>query len=295
MSKIVITGGTGLIGKLLQQKLEANKHNVVILTRNPKKENHFKWDLSSNFIDDKAFENVDYIIHLAGAGIADKRWITARKKELIDSRVQSATLLFSKIKELNIPLKGFISSSGISYYGAINSENIFTEKDSAGTDFISKICIEWEKAANQFKQLNVPVTILRTSIVLSKNGGALKKMNTPLFLSALGNGKQYMPWIHIDDLCNLYIKAVEDKTFTGIFNAATTEHQTNASFTKTLGSVLKKPMTPFNVPSFILKIILGELSVIILKGSRVSSKKIATHYSFKYTKLQEALANIYNK
>ncbi len=295
MSKILITGGTGLIGKLLQQKLEANKHHVVILTRNPKKENHFKWDISSKFIDDKAFQNIDYIIHLAGAGIADKRWTTARKKELIDSRVESANLLFSKVKELNITLKGFISSSGMSYYGAINSENIFTENDSPGNDFISKICIEWEKAANQFKKLNTPVTILRTGIVLSKNGGALKKMNTPLFLSALGNGKQYIPWIHIDDLCNLYIKAVEDVTFTGIFNAVTTEHQTNTSFTKILGSVLKKPITPFNVPGFVLKMLLGELSVILLKGSRVSSKKTATHYSFKYTKLQEALIDVYSK
>ncbi|CAL2083158.1 TIGR01777 family protein [Tenacibaculum sp. 190524A05c] len=294
MAKILLTGGTGLIGKVLEKKLTQKNHEVQILTRNPRKENHFKWDIKKSFIDDNAFENLDYIIHLAGAGIADKKWTKSRKEELIKSRVESANLLYSKVKELNVPLKGFISSSGIGYYGAITSEQIYTEEDSSADDFIAKICIEWENAAHQFQNKNIPVTILRTGLVLSKDGGALQKMNTPLFLSALGNGKQYVPWIHIEDLCNLYIKAIEDENFKGIYNGVAPDHQTNSSFTKTLGQVLKKLVTPINVPGFVLKTVLGELAVIVLEGSRISSAKIKEQYNFKFKTLKSALDDIYN-
>ncbi|CAL2075828.1 TIGR01777 family oxidoreductase [Tenacibaculum sp. 190524A05c] len=293
MAKILLTGGTGLIGKVLEKKLIQKNHQVQILTRNPRKENHFKWDIKESFIDDNAFENLDYIIHLAGAGIADKKWTKSRKVELINSRVESANLLYSKVKELNVPLKGFISSSGIGYYGAITSEKVYSEEDEPANDFIAKICIEWENAAHQFQNNNVPVTILRTGVVLSKDGGALQKMNTPLFLSALGNGKQYVPWIHIEDLCNLYVKAVEDENFKGIYNGVAPNHQTNSSFTKTLGQVLKKLVTPINVPGFVLKTVLGELAVIVLAGSRVSSKKVEQHYNFEFEDLKKALHHIY--
>lgn len=288
--KILITGGTGLIGKQLTKLLVSKGHEVVILSRNPKEENQFRWNISEGFIDDKAFENVTHIIHLAGAGIADKRWTNERKKELIDSRVKSANLLFKKVKELNVPLQKFISASGIGFYGAITSDTIFTENDEPHNDFISKICVQWEASAKQFKKLDIPVTILRIGVVLSKKGGALKKMNTPLFLSALGSGDQYMPWIHVDDLCNLYVKTIEDKDFTGIFNAVAPEHQTNESFTKTLGSVIKKPVLPMNAPSFVLKTALGELAYILLKGSRVSSEKLTQqNFTFEYPTLKKAL------
>lgn len=293
MAIILLTGGTGLIGQTLQKQLENNNHNVRILTRSPKLDNHFKWDIKANYIDEKVFENLDYIIHLAGAGIADKRWTDERKKVLINSRVESSGLLFSKINELNIPLKGFISASGIGYYGAITSSKIYSEEDQPADDFIAKICIEWEAAANQFKTLNIPVTILRTGVVLSSNGGALKKMNTPLFLSALGTGKQYIPWIHIDDLCNLYVKAIEDVNFTGIYNAVAPEHKTNNDFTKTLAKVVKKPVLPINAPGFILKIVLGELAAIVLEGSRVSAEKTTASYNYKFENLEKALYAIY--
>ncbi|WP_299682143.1 TIGR01777 family oxidoreductase [uncultured Tenacibaculum sp.] len=293
MAKILLTGGTGLVGTLLEQKLKKNNHEVIILSRNPKKEHHFKWDIKNNYVDPKALENTDFIIHLAGAGIADKKWTDKRKQELIDSRVLSANLLYQKIKEYNTSLKGFISSSGIGYYGAITSETIFKEEDQPAKDFIAKICIEWENAANQFSKDNIPVTILRTGVVLSKDGGALKKMNTPLFLSALGKGDQYIPWIHIEDLCDMYVKAVEDQSFNGIFNAVAPEDQTNSSFTKTLGKVLKKFVTPFNVPKFVLQLVVGELAVIVLQGSRVSTEKIKKHFSFKYKELTKALEEIY--
>lgn len=290
MARILITGGTGLIGNQLVKLLQDKGHEVVILSRNPKETNQFRWNISEGFIDEKAFKNVTHIIHLAGAGIADKRWTTNRKKELIDSRVKSANLLFKKVKELEIPLQKFISASGIGFYGAVTSNKIFTETDEPYNDFISKICVKWEASAEKFNQLEIPVTILRTGIVLSKKGGALEKMNTPLFLSALGNGKQYMPWIHINDLCNLYVKAIEDNNFVGIFNAVAPEHQTNEAFTKTLGSVINKPVLPMNAPSFVLKTALGELAYILLKGSRVSSEKLKNYnFNFQYATLKKAL------
>lgn len=295
MGTILITGGTGLIGKELTKKLTSKGYVVNILTRSPKKNNEFRWNVKENFIDKDAFTNVEYIIHLAGAGIADKRWTNERKKELIDSRVKTTTLLFNKIQEYQIPLKKFISASGIGYYGAITSDKIFTENDKPENDFISKICMKWEAATRQFQQIGVPITILRTGVVLSKNGGALQKMNTPLFLSALGNGKQYMPWIHIDDLCRLYIKAIEDNNFSGVYNAVAPEHQTNESFTKLLGKVINKPVLPMNAPSFILKTALGEMAYILLKGSRVSSKKTNSAYNFIFPSLKTALTNIYNE
>ena len=294
MGTILITGGTGLIGKELTKKLTSKGHVVNILTRTPKKNHEFRWNVKESFIDKDAFNNVTHIIHLAGAGITDKRWTNNRKKELINSRVKTTNLLFKKVKEYNIPIERFISASGIGYYGAVTSDKIFTEKDKPKNDFISKICVKWEDATHQFEQIDIPVTILRTGVVLSKNGGALQKMNTPLFLSALGNGKQYMPWIHIDDLCALYIKSVEDKMFTGIFNAVAPEHQSNESFTKALGKAINKSVLPMNAPSFILKTALGEMAYILLNGSRVSAEKTSQFYTFNFPNLQTALNNIYN-
>ncbi|WP_435263239.1 TIGR01777 family oxidoreductase [Tenacibaculum sp. nBUS_03] len=292
MSKILITGGTGLVGKHLQKVLNKNNYEVSILTRTPKKSNEFRWSIKEKYIDKKAFKNITHIIHLAGAGIADKQWSKNRKLELINSRVQSANLLFEYCKKLNIQLEGFISASGIGYYGAITSQSTFKETDPPENDFISKICVEWEKAALQFKSLKTPVTILRTGIVLSKTGGALEKINTPLFLAKLGTGKQYMPWIHIDDLCSLYMKSIDNNSFRGIFNASAPEHHTNTSFTKTLAKVTRKLLFPFSIPSFILNLVLGELSVILLNGSKISTEKTSQFYSFKFEKLNNALDDL---
>ena len=292
MGKILITGGTGLIGTHLQKTLISNNHEVVILTRSPKKENEFEWDIEKQYIHEKAFENVTHIIHLAGAGIADKRWTDKRKQEIINSRVATANLLFSYVKKLQLNLQGFIAASGIGYYGAITVDTIFTENDAPENDYISKVCIEWEKASNQFTQLGIPVTILRTGVVLSKKNGALAKMNTPLFLAILGNGKQYMPWIHINDLCALYCKAVDSSDFTGIFNAVAPDHQTNASFTKAISTITRKPVLPIPIPTFMLSLILGELSSILVKGSRVSATKTSSQYAFAYTNLTKALEDL---
>lgn len=291
MSKVLITGGTGLVGSRLTELLLEKNHEVVILSRNPKEQNEFKWDIKNDFIDDKAFENIDYIIHLAGAGIADERWSDKRKKVIIDSRVETANLLFKKVKELNLDLKGFISASGSGYYGAVTSDKIFKETDKAGNDFLGEVCQKWEDAAHQFKALKIPVTILRTGIVLSKTGGALEKMKRPI-ISPLGSGNQYLPWIHIDDLAEMYIYTIENN-IEGVFNAVAPEHHTSKTFSKALAKNINRPFIGVNVPSFALKLMFGDMSQILLKGSRLSSKKIEKNgYPFRFKTLNKALSNL---
>ena len=291
MSKILITGGTGLVGTKLSQMLIDQDHEVVILSRKPRNKNEFKWDLSKSYVDKKAFENTDYIIHLAGAGIADERWTDARKKIIIDSRVETANLLFKTIKENNIQIKSFISASGIGYYGAVTTTTIFKETDTVGNDFLGEVCQKWENAAHQFANLNIPITILRTGIVLSKKGGALEKMRLPI-ISPLGSGKQYLPWIHRDDLCEMYIQAIEGN-LKGIYNAIAPEHHTSITFSKALAKSIGRPYAGIHVPRFMLKLLFGALSIILLEGSRISAKKIEKNgYSFRFKTLKKALNNL---
>jgi uncharacterized protein (TIGR01777 family) len=291
MSKILITGGTGLVGTRLTQMLVDRNHDVVILSRNPKNKNEFKWDVSKNYVNTEAFKNVDYIIHLAGAGIADERWNDERKKIIIDSRVKTANLIFNAIKENNISIKGFISASGIGYYGAVTTTTIFKETDTVGNDFLGDVCKKWEDAAHQFSTESIPVTILRTGIVLAKKGGALDKMKTPI-ISPLGSGKQYLAWIHIDDLCQMYIQSIE-ADLTGIYNAVAPQDQTSITFSKTFAESIKKPYLGIGVPGFMLKLLFGELAVILLEGSRISTKKIEKNgFSFRFKTLKKALYNL---
>ena len=291
MAKIIITGGTGLVGKRLSKLLIDKNHEVVILSRSPRNKNEFEWDISSNYVDEKALVNSDYIIHLAGAGIADKRWTEGRKQIIIDSRVKTANLLFDKITELKIELKGFISASGVGYYGAITNDNIYEESDKAGTDFLGDVCQKWENAAQQFSTKNIPVTILRTGVVLTDKGGALDKMKTPI-ITPLGSGKQFLPWIHLDDLCAIYIKAIDDN-LEGVFNAVAPEHHTSKTFSKELAKSIGKPYLGIGVPSFMLKLVFGDMAKILLEGSKISAKKIEKNgYSFRFKTLKKALNNL---
>ncbi len=295
MKNILITGGTGLIGKRLSSILKSNGYHVRLLSRekiNHKSDQVFTWNINKRSLDQNALKDVDHIIHLAGAGIADEKWSNKRKKDIIDSRVISTELLYNSVKKQKVPLKTFISASAIGYYGSITSETIFKETDQPASDFLGKVCNLWEQSTFQFKKLKIRTVALRTGIVLSNNGGALKKITGPI-IAPLGNGKQYMPWIHIDDLCKLYIHAIEDDRFKGAYNAVSPEHQTNYSFSKTVAKIYKTPLLPIGAPKFILKAILGEMSTIILNGSRISSNKIKTlGFKFDYEKLENALKNL---
>lgn len=295
MRKVLITGGSGLIGRRLSFLLKSRGYEVRILSRsnNPNKSyKTFLWNISEKTINDSAFEGLNHIIHLAGAGIADKRWSEKRKKEIIASRVASTNLLYNTVKRLKTPLNSFISASATGYYGAITSETIFEEKDKPAKDFLGKVCSLWEDSIFQFNQIKVRTVALRTGIVLSKDGGALKKMKTPI-ITSLGNGKQYMPWIHIDDLCELYIKAIEDQEFKGAFNAVSSEHISNLSFSKKISKIFNYPFLAIGAPSFILQIVFGEMSTIILNGSRISANKIKqAGFKFKFENLEKALKNL---
>jgi len=295
MRKVLITGGSGLIGRRLSFLLKSRGYEVRILSRSNNPKNSYKtflWNISEKTINDSAFEDLNHIIHLAGAGIADKRWSEKRKKEIIASRVASTNLLYNTVKRLKTPLDSFISASATGYYGAITSETIFEEKDKPAKDFLGKVCSLWEDSIFQFNEIKIRTVALRTGIVLSKDGGALKKMKTPI-ITSLGNGKQYMPWIHIDDLCELYIKAIEDQEFKGAFNAVSSEHISNLSFSKKVSKIFNHPFLAVGTPSFILQIVFGEMSTIILNGSRISANKIKqAGFKFKFENLEKALKNL---
>jgi uncharacterized protein (TIGR01777 family) len=275
--------------------LKSRGYEVRILSRSNNPKNNYKtfvWNVSEQYINDSAFEGLNHIIHLAGAGIADKRWSEKRKKEIIASRVASTNLLYNTVKRLKTPLNSFISASATGYYGAVTSETIFEEKDKPAKDFLGKVCSLWEDSIFQFNEIKIRTVALRTGIVLSKDGGALKKMKTPI-ITSLGNGKQYMPWIHIDDLCELYIKAIEDQEFKGAFNAVSSEHISNLSFSKKISKIFNYPFLALGAPSFILQIVFGEMSTIILNGSRISANKIKqAGFKFKFENLEKALKNL---
>ena len=295
MEKVLITGGSGLIGRRLSLLLKSRGYEVRILSRSNNPKNNYKtfvWNVSEQYINDSAFEGLTHIIHLAGAGIADKRWSEKRKKEIIASRVASTNLLYNTVKRLKTPLNSFISASATGYYGAVTSETIFEEKDKPAKDFLGKVCSLWEDSIFQFNEIKIRTVALRTGIVLSKDGGALKKMKTPV-ITSLGNGKQYMPWIHIDDLCELYIKAIEDEQFKGAFNAVSSEHISNLSFSKKISKIFNYPFLALGAPSLILQIVFGEMSTIILNGSRISANKIKqAGFKFKFENLEKALKNL---
>lgn len=295
MKNVLITGGTGLIGKQLSFLLKSKGYKVRILSRNNKVDSPYKtfiWNIREQYINKDAFKNINHIIHLAGAGIANKRWSEKRKKEIVDSRVNSTKLLYNTVKILKVPIKSFISASATGYYGSITSETIFKETDKPANDFLGKVCQLWEHSIFKFKDQKIRTVALRTGIVLSKDGGALQKMKTPVIVS-LGNGKQYMPWIHIDDLCELYIKAIEDTRLEGPYNAVSSEDQSNNSFSKAVAKIYKRPILPISAPKFILNAIFGEMSTLILNGSRVSADKIKqAGFKFTYEKLDDALKNL---
>ncbi|STD59331.1 TIGR01777 family oxidoreductase [Empedobacter falsenii] len=291
---ILLTGGSGLIGSELTKILIKNGHQVRILTREKEIEHPFyHWEKDT--IDEKVFENLDGIIHLAGSLIA-KRWTNSYKKEIFSSRVDTANLLFEYVKKLNIDLKFFISASGTGYYGQITSDKIFKETDKPNTDFLGKVCVAWENAAYQFEKIGARVVCLRTSLVLSKNSEGFKLLKKPIQLGIganLGDGKQWMPWIHITDLLQIYAQAVEDEKMNGSYNASSPENINHSNFNHRLARKMNKPFFIPNIPAFVMKLALGEMSSLVLNGSRIDATKIQeTGFEFQYPTLGKALEEL---
>lgn len=298
MATVLITGGSGLIGTALTTSLLALDHEVRHLTRAHKKVGpvrSYAWDIRKGTIDSEALFGVDHIIHLAGAGIAEKRWTTDRVKELIDSRTESARLLLRTALERQVRVKSFISAAGINYYGAMTGEHVFAETDAAAKDTIGTISRVWEEAVDAWVP-HTRVVKLRTPVVLSPSGGALAKLAAPVrwgLGAPLGTGKQWMPWVHIADLVNIYIEAMLNDRFVGTYNVNTGTDVTNEEFMRTAARVLGRPFILPKVPGFLLKAALGELSSVLLQGSRASNKKLlATGFHFRYPELEGALRDL---
>lgn len=296
---VLITGGSGLVGKYLTSALLSVGYKVSHLSRNANKFGQvsiFSWDPEQNILDPAIFEGIDYIIHLAGANIGEKRWTKKRKEEILSSRVDSTSLLHKVINDNGIELKAFITASATGYYGSMTSDKIYNEYDQPATDFLGTTCRMWEEAADLFENDGIRTVKIRAAVVLEKSDSALSKLMAPArygFLIQTGNGSQYMPWIHINDLCNIYLRAIEDSGMKGAFNAVSPQHVTNKEFMKTLARVIKRPLFPLPVPAIVLSAVLGEMSDVVLKGSRVSSEKIKdAGYNFVFSNLEDALKNV---
>lgn len=294
---ILITGGTGFVGRHLTKLLVANGFSVSIMSRTKKvnTENvfYYTWDVEKQTMEEEAVQKADYIIHLAGANIAGKPWTDQRKNEIVSSREQAAQLIYDTLQKTNTELEAFVSASAVGIYGAMNGQAICHEDMQPANDFLGLTCQKWEAAADAFEKLGIRTVKIRTGLVMGENDGFLKKL-APVFKfklgAALGSGKQYMPWIHIDDLCRIYLEAIQNPEMRGAYNAAVSDDTTNESFSKALAKVYGYKLWLPNVPSFLIKLVLGEMSKLLLTGRRVSDAKIKKlGFQFKHTNLEATL------
>lgn len=323
MSTILITGGTGLIGKALTSALLERGHSVIILSRKiPKDADHSVsklemnndrqrlsyalWDIGKQSIDKNAISNADFIVHLAGASVAEKRWTTKRKNEIVESRTNSSSLLVKSLSETDNKVKAVISASGIGWYGSPFSEqseekgtmkNPFIETDPPADDFLGETCRRWEASIEPAALMGKRLVKVRTGIVLSNEGGALSEFKKPLrfgLATILGSGKQIISWIHIDDLVRLYMYAIENEELAGVYNAVAPRPVTNKELMLALARKLKgKFFIAVHVPSFVLNLVLGEMSIEVLKSAAVSSAKIQdAGFIFQYPVVAPAIRQL---
>jgi len=308
MATILITGGTGTIGKALTNALASKQHQVIILTRHARQGTgavtYAAWDPANNTIDIAAVQKADYIINLAGAGVADKRWTKKRKQELVDSRVQSGQLLVKTLQQNENKVKAVISMSGIGWYGDDKKrgpkQTMFREGDPADEGFLGQTCVKWENAIKPVTALNKRIVIFRCGIVLSNDGGALTEFKKPVkagIAPFFGSGNQVTSWIHIDDLCRLFLLAIDNERIRGEYNTVAPQPVTNKNFMLTLAKKVKgRFYIPVYVPSFLLKLILGEVSIEILKSATVSSEKlVSSGFQFLFPTLDVALDDLIKK
>jgi uncharacterized protein (TIGR01777 family) len=297
---VLITGGTGLIGLPLTQALLAKGYQVSHLSRSPGKNPQVKtylWNVDMGQIDADCINGVDTIIHLAGAGIADKRWTKKRKQLLINSRTKSIQLIYKLLKQNpEHRVKNIISASATGYYSNRGNE-LLTEDSKPMHDFLGTCCIEWEKAVDEGKEFNLNVTKFRTGVILTTKGGALPPLALPVKFyigAALGNGKQYIPWIHLQDAVDMYLQAIEGHLPPDVYNMVAPNPVTNKQLTQAVARQLHKPLWLPNVPAFALKLALGEMSLVVLASTNVSAQKVENAgYQFKYNNIADALKNIY--
>ncbi len=301
MKSILITGGTGLIGLHLSRLLKSKGYNVFHLSRkgNPKAEfPAYKWDIKEQFIEEGVIEKADAIIHLAGASLVQKRWSTAYKKEMIESRTHSLQLLKKHIANRPTPLKTFVSASAVGFYGN-TGDKWLKETDpppQGDKDFKSHCCVLWENAAKELEPLVSRLAIIRVGIVLSSKGGALEKMMLSFKAktgSYFGDGSAYYPWIHIEDMCQMFVYALEKEQLSGIYNGVAPNPVPNKEFIQTIPKAMGISALILPTPEFVIRLAMGEMSAVVLDSNRVSAQKILdSGFKFKHPLLLNALKDV---
>jgi len=291
---ILISGGSGFIGKALQKTFAQAGHSTFILSRS---NGDFSWDPTRQWIQENALENIDAIIHLAGENIGSKRWTDSRKSEIIASRVQSTQLLVNTLKKSPHKVQSLIFASAIGFYGADSGEEICTEASNPGNDFLATCTQAWEKEAQELP-IDIRSVTFRIGLVLDAKEGIFPKISEPIkwgIGSALGSGQQWQSWIHIDDLCQFFLQGIENKSLKGTYNAVGPSPMRQHAMAKAIAQHLNRPFFLPAVPSFLLKILLGEMACLVLGGNRVSCEKFVreTGYSFRFPEIKDALKQLF--
>lgn len=301
MSVIIIAGGTGLLGMHMSEILADQGYVVRHLSRTRNLNAKFPayaWNIKKQTIDEDVFQDADYVINLAGANLADKRWTNAQKRNIIESRTHSTKLLRDTFERINLKPKAYISASAIGIYGDRRDEWL-SENSKNGSGFVPEVVIKWEDAAKEIAELGIRTVFMRIGIVFSTQGGALEKMLIPFKFfngSYFGDGQQYYSWIHIDDVARMFIKAMQDEAMTGAYNAVAPNPATCKEIVVQLKKALDTPAVIMPVPSFALKLGMGEMAVIVLDSARVSSEKIEkTGFQFQFPELLPALKDLLDR
>ncbi len=301
MQTVLITGGTGMVGTSLTQLLLSKGYQVIILTRKPQTSpisnlTYAVWDIAKGTIDPLAFEKADTIVHLAGAGVADKRWSKKRKQEIVDSRVMSGALLVKYLTAHTHQVKTVVTASAIGWYGPDTAESLmngFTETDPVDGAFLGDTCKQWEDSVKPIETLGIRLVTLRIGIVLNKQGGALAEFIKPAkfgLATIFGTGNQMVSWIHQNDLCKMILFGIQTASLKGVYNAVSPDPTSNKDLIIAITKKLRGFYLPIPVPAFVLNIMLGEMSIEILKSAKVSSNKIQeADFKFDYPTLDSAL------
>jgi uncharacterized protein len=295
MKNILITGGSGLIGRKITEQLERENYQVAWLSRGKDKDQKvFLWDIEKQTIDPEAVKWADAIIHLAGANVAGKRWTEEQKRKILDSRVESTNLLFNAVRVEEAKPKVIISASALNYYGMDTGDKLITEEDAPGHEFLAEVVKKWEKEVRHFESLHIRTVMLRTHIVLARDGGALEELLKPPVAAPLGTGNQYMSWIHLSDLARMYRYALFNESVHGVYNAVAPKPVTNRTLTEAAAKAKGKPYVNIGVPAIFLKLFLGEMAEMVLGGVRGSSMKIqSAGFKFRYSDVEEALGQLF--
>lgn len=296
MKKIVVAGGTGFVGQHLVRYFVAQGYEVRVLTRDTSKDcagELFYWDIEKKEVDHRVFEGVDVVVNLVGENIAGKRWSKQQKEKIVNSRRRSAELLYQEIERSSHRPSQYIGASAVGYYGVDAQEEVLTEDQAVGSDFLAEVCASWEQAHARFERLGLNVTIFRLGVVFGRNGGAYPLMTQTLrwgFVNALGGGEQIVPWVHIDDVASALGYAVA-KQIGGVYNLVAPDFVTQSQFMNQL-TVIRGIRLP-NVPAFLVKILLGEMANMLLTGNKISPNKLLeAGFGFQYPSLETALKEL---